>query len=151
MYSTALIFETCFDNTSVIFSTEFAQQTKNVSLFACSSYYMPTNGVGVHEKQKCTLEHFLLRWYWRLNRIFRIMTFFKHMRDYLKWDLYAKFQRSRLKRSRVINERSLVSTGSFAEKTWTAYCKNLCVVFVCNSPKSTMLRDLSICSLLRER
>ena len=51
----------------------------------------------------------------------------------------------------VISERSLVSTGSFAEKTRTAYCENLCVVFIYNSLKSSMLRDLSICSLLRER
>ena len=48
------------------------------------------------------------------------------MRDFLKWDLDAKFQRSELKRSRVISERSLVSTGSFAGKTRTAYCENPC-------------------------
>ena len=35
------------------------------------------------------------------------------------------------KRSQVISERSLVSTGSFAEKTQTAYCeKSLCCVRV---------------------
>ena len=38
------------------------------------------------------------------------------MRDYLKWNLYTTFQRSGLKRSRVISERRLVSTGSFAGK-----------------------------------
>ena len=57
-----------------------------------------------------------LRCYWRLNRIFWIMAFFKHMGAYLKWDVYAKFQRSGLKRSQVISERSFVSTGSLPEK-----------------------------------
>ena len=59
------------------------------------------------------------------------MTFFKHMGDYLKWDMYAKFQRSRLKRSRVISERSLVSTGSFAEKNTDCLLrKSLCCLRV---------------------
>ena len=87
-----------------------------------------------------------LRYSWKLNRIFRIMSFFKHMGDYLTWDLYAKFQRSGLECSRVISERSLDSTGSFAGKTRTAYCENPCAVLVYNSPKSMMLRDLVLSS-----
>ena len=64
------------------------------------------------------------------------------MQDYLKWNLYTKFQRSRLKRLRVISERSFVSTWSFAGKTWIACCKNPCFVFEYNSPKSMMLTDV---------
>ena len=45
--------------------------------------------------------------------------------------LYAKFQRSGLKRSRVISERSLVSTGSFAEKNTDCLLrKSLCCLRV---------------------
>ena len=46
------------------------------------------------------------------------------MRDYIKWNLYTKFQRSGLKRSREISEKSLVSTVSFAGKTRTVCCEN---------------------------